>query len=312
MKGSTSRYMFAAALGAVALGIGGAMQYGPIKMASAASGHDTPNLPIDPEYVHLAAIPLEVIHDVTELSSQPEPMVKSSRVMAQPASECEIKMTAEPAAAAMVSVSISAPCQVSAPVTIHHNGLMFTEATDDRGMLKLDIPALAENALFMADFGGNDVAVAATDVSSFIFYDRAVVQWQGQSDLELHAREFSADYTGPGHVWRNAARSTNTAATGTGGMLVQLGNPNLPHARLAEVYTYPSLTSEKAGDVLLSVEAAVTTANCAKDVNAQILQTNGSDRVRVQDVLISVPECDAVGELLVLQNVLDDLKIASR
>lgn len=311
MTGSTSRYMFAAALGAVALGIGGVMQYGPIKMLLPSADAEMPNLPIDPEYVQLAAIPLEVLHDVTELSSQPEPTVVP-QAMAQPVNECEISMTADPAAAAMVSVSIKAPCHADTPVTLHHNGLMFTESTDDRGNLRLDVPALAENALFMADFGGTDVAVAATDVSSFIFYDRAVVQWQGQSGLELHAREFSEEYSGPSHVWREAARNTNVAATGKGGMLIRLGNANLPHARLAEIYTYPSLTSDNAGDVLLSVEAQVTTGNCAQDVNAQILQTNGSDRVRVQDVLISVPECDAVGELLVLQNVLDDLKIAAR
>ncbi|MEY8881488.1 translocase [Donghicola sp. XS_ASV15] len=312
MTGSTSRYMYAVALGAIALGIGGAMQYGSIILVSSAPSGAAPILPIDPEYVQLAAIPLEVLHDVREVSSQPDPVLSMANAISAPENKCEITMTANPAAAAMVSVDVKAPCHANTAVTIHHNGLMFTETTDDNGALSLDVPALSENALFMADFGGADVAVAATDVSSFIFYDRAVVQWQGQSGLELHAREFSEDYSGPGHVWRDAARNTSIAAQGKGGMLIELGNSNLPQARLAEVYTFPSLTSDNSGDVLLSVEAEVTTGNCAQDVNAQILQTNGSGRVRVQDVLISVPECDAVGELLVLQNVLDDLKIAAR
>lgn len=316
MKGTTSRYFLAATLAATAIGVGAVMQYGPVIVQATLGGNipmRTPAPPSDPAVSMTAMLPLARISNVVDVVAEEDvTAVELAAAPAQPDASCAPKLMAEPAVAAMVTLSLDAPCHADSTVTIHHNGMMFTEAVDTDGLLSVTVPALTEYAMFFADFEDGAAAVASTQVSSVYFYDRAAVQWQGDAGIELHAREFSDSYEGPGHVWFAAARDTSTAVTGQGGMMVRLGNPALPNARIAEIYTFPSGTSQNFGDVLLSVEAEVTAANCNNDIHAQVLQTRGETSMSVKDLTIAVPACDAVGDYLVLQNLLEDLKIAAK
>ena len=51
-------------------------------------------------------------------------------------------------AAAMVKLKLDAACLPNERLTVHHNGMIFTEATDDKGQLNVTVPALAEEAVF--------------------------------------------------------------------------------------------------------------------------------------------------------------------
>ena len=79
---------------------------------------------------------------------------------------------------------------------------------------------------------------------------------------------------------------------------------------LAEVYTFPSGTALADGEVRLSVEVEVMAGNCGKDIEAQALQKHGTARMQVRELTLEMPDCDAVGDYLVLKNLLDDLNIA--
>ena len=138
-----------------------------------------------------------------------------------------------------------------------------------------------------------------------------MVQWIGQSGLQLHARENGADYGEEGHVWAGAARDTAHAALGQGGFLTRLGDARAAEPLLAEVYTFPSGMLQDAAQVALSVEAEVTAENCGKDVEAQTLQVSALGEMRTQDLVLAIPECDARGDFLVLKNLLNDLSIAA-
>jgi hypothetical protein len=65
------------------------------------------------------------------------------------------------------------------------------------------------------------------------------------------------------------------------------------------------------GTVHVSVEAEVTAFNCATDVSGQTIQRQGDGSMRPVSVTVAMPDCDAIGEFLVLKNLLRDLKIAS-
>lgn len=228
-----------------------------------------------------------------------------------PLLNCEPTLTAEPGAAAMVSLTLSASCLAGDRVTIHHSGLKFAEVVGDDGNLSVEVPALSEKAVFVVAFTNGDGAVVQTNVDSLPFYDRVAVQWKGSAGVELHAREFGSDYGTSGHVWRGVPRDISAVAGGEGGFLVQLGNPDVPEAMMAEVYTFPSGTSKAEGTVHLSLEAEVTEANCNKDVIAQTIELREDGELRVHEMEMSVPDCDASGEFLVLKNLLEDLTIAS-
>ncbi|MRU15729.1 hypothetical protein FDP25_09850 [Roseovarius sp. A21] len=230
----------------------------------------------------------------------------------EPAPEfsCDFELTATPTAAAMVELELKAPCMVNERFTLHHNGLMFTSVTDDAGTSHMTVPALAENAIFIAAFPDGDGAVANAVVSSVEYYDRYVVQWQGQSGLQVHALEYGADYGDTGHVWAGAARDMGTAARGEGGFITRLGPTGMDSARMAEVYTFPTMTAQQDGEIDLSLEAEVTRANCGRDIEAQSLRISGTEAPEASDLVLAMPECDAVGDYLVLKNMFNNLKIA--
>ena len=226
------------------------------------------------------------------------------------AASCDITADARAVAAAMVKLSLDATCLPNERLTVHHNGMIFTETTDDKGHLGVTIPALAQEAVFILAFGNGDGAVAQTSVPELADYNRVVLQWKGATGFEIHAREFGADYGDEGHVWSGAPRDMAAAVTGEGGFLTRNGDTDVAEPLIAEVYSFPVAASPRSGDVALSVEAEVSEANCGIEIEAQALEVRGSDNITTQNLTLAVPECDAVGNFLVLNNLLQDLKVA--
>jgi hypothetical protein len=227
-----------------------------------------------------------------------------------PAFGCDYTLTADAAPGAMALLSLDVPCMPGERFTLHHNGLMFTEITDEGGHASMLVPVLATQAVFIAAFPNGEGASANTTVDALEFYDRVAVQWQGDAGVHLHALEFGADFGSDGHVWSGATRDVSDAANGARGFMTRLGNPALAEAMMAEVYTFPSEMTGPDGKISLSVETEVTAANCARDIEAQSLQVRPGGRLKVQDVLLAMPDCDASGDFLVLKNLLNDLTIA--
>lgn len=227
-----------------------------------------------------------------------------------PAFACEYDLQATPGAGAMVTLELSAPCMINERFTLHHNGMMFTQTTDQNGYARFAVPALAENAVFIVSFGNGAGAVANAQVSGLEYYDRVVVQWRGDSGLQIHALEFGARYGDDGHVWLEAVGDIANATRGEGGFLTRHGATDIDDAYLAEVYSFPSGLAGRDGQVTLSVEAEVTAANCGRDIEAQALQIGSTGQLKAQELLLAMPECNAIGDFLVLKNLLNDLKIA--
>ena len=268
----------------------------PLDLANGVIEGETP---ATPEPVELAALETD--------DTLPAPQVEA----ATPALVCEITATGEAASSAMVEFDLTAPCLPNERFVVHHNGMMFSAATDDAGSAKMMVPALSQTAVIIAEFANGEGAVAMTEVPSIAFYDRVVLQWSGDAGFQLHAREFGAGYGEDGHVWSGAARDAATAALGDGGFVTRLGMADGLTARMAEVYTFPTATTTQTGDIALSVEAEITTANCGTDVDAQALELSLDGTIRTQELTLSVAGCDAIGDFLVLNNLVNDLKIAA-
>ena len=164
------------------------------------------------------------------------------------------------------------------------------------------MPALAQTAVFIAETASGTGAVAVAEVSGTDTVERVIVQWSGHSGFELHAREFGAAYGSEGHVWHGAANGA--------GLNVRLGDETLLMPRMAEIYSVPSSVSGQSGTVALTAEAEVTGSNCGQDIHAQALQMRGG-RLSSRDLVMAMPDCEAQGSFLVLNNLLEDLKIAA-
>ncbi|MEL6465802.1 MAG: hypothetical protein AAFQ58_12620 [Pseudomonadota bacterium] len=226
--------------------------------------------------------------------------------------KCSISVDAQSADAALVVLSLHAPCAVNERLTIHHNGMMFTETTDLTGKLTVTVPALSEQAVFIMAFPNGEGAVAQLRVPELAQYSRTTLQWRGRAGFELHAREFGAEYGQDGHIWSGMDQDKDGMTKGENGYVMRLGDASLAEEPLiAEVYTFPSSASEKSGTIKLSVEAEVTADNCGLEVEAQALEMAEGNRLKTQDLTLAVPGCDAVGSFLVLNNLVADLKVAS-
>ena len=225
---------------------------------------------------------------------------------------CDISVKADPAVAAMVNLSITADCMPDAQVVISHAGLTFTEFLDADGSLGISVPAMRRDAHFSVEMPNGHTASARIDVPSLQFYDRVALQWMGESGLQIHAREFGAAYGEDGHVWFGNERDLTAVINGNGGFLLRLGDGLNEISQMADVYTFPSASAAQDGEVVLTVEAEVNGSNCNRDIHAQSLtvQTTGAPEIRSLD--ISIPDCVATGDFLVLKNLLQDLTIAQK
>ena len=224
---------------------------------------------------------------------------------------CEVSAKATPIPGALVNLTMEAPCAPNERLTVHHNGMIFTETTDEAGALFFTVPALTEKAVFIMAFANGDGAVAQTTVSDIAEFDRVVLQWRGEAGFELHAREFGADYGQPGHVWSGSVQNIEGLTTGDNGLTMRLGDILSAEPLMAEVYSFPSGKATRSGLVDLSVEAEVTGKNCGLEIEAQSLEMMAGGQMKAHDLTLSVPDCDAIGSFLVLNNLVSDLKVAS-
>lgn len=318
------RYITAGGTLACALGIGYFMQAGSPTPAQSAAMAPSPVLETPVEITQIELTSAEAVPPMTAPEPVDLPAAPVTLVVAQdapltdvlpeeeavPSFACDYSMQARALPAAMVEVTLSAPCQPNTGFTLHHNGMMFTAVTDAQGESTLEVPALAEAAVFIASFEDGQGALATVSVDTLALYDRYVVQWRGGAALHVHALEFGAAFGETGHVWAQAGHDMARAATGEGGFLTQLGERDMDQALHAEVYTFPTGTTARDGAVQVHVEAEVTTGNCGRDLEVQSIAT-GESGLEVQDIVLAMPDCEGVGDFLVLKNLFNDLKIAS-
>ncbi|AHD02578.1 hypothetical protein [Leisingera methylohalidivorans] len=285
---------------ACALGIGFFMQSSGTGLAVSMAGRTAaadPELPGEPdaaqlriEKITLTSVPAAA--NELEAGSQPaEPLHTVS---------CQMTAAAEAAPIAMVRLSVEAACRPNERLTVHHSGMTFTASLDQSGRFSAQVPALAGTAVFIAETASGSGAVAVAEVDGLDAIERIVLQWTGNSGFEIHAREFGAAYGSAGHVWRGAAGA---------GQVVRLGDDSQLAPRIAEIYSLPRTTSES-GTVSLTAEAEVTEYNCGRDISAQALQLLGG-QLTSRDLVMAMPDCDAKGSFLVLNNLVEDLKIAT-
>lgn len=217
---------------------------------------------------------------------------------------CERSLSIDPAEGGELVVRVSATCDPLTRVVLVHAGLRFAVRTDVFGQVRLRVPALSTVADVRAALPDGDVLSAEALVPDADLFERVAISSDGHSALAVHALEFGAGYGDPGHVHHG------TPASASKGRVQRLGDPDADSPLIAEVYTFPSGESISSGTVRLHVEGVVTEANCGRDVAAEAVQAMPGGPPSVVALRVTMPDCDAAGDILVLKNVLRDLRIA--
>ena len=261
----------------------------------------------------LAAEPELQLQDITLTSKAPsidaalgKPDGRRSAIPEPVTDDCGISLSATLAPLALVDLAFAAPCHGNERVTVHHSGFMFTATTGSDGSLSVQVPAMVENAVFIVELASGPGVVATTQVSGLDRIDRVALQWTGDSGLEIHAREFGAEYGQAGHVWSGAGDA------GRASQVVRLGDDRQLAPRIVEIYSFDRNVAEQDGTVALSIEAEISGANCGREISAQTLELRAGQGLQTRDLVLSMPNCNAIGDFLVLNNLVEDLKIAAK
>lgn len=224
---------------------------------------------------------------------------------------CEPSLSAIADENAIVQLTLTAPCQAQELITVRHGPLAFNAKLDAMGSYTVGIPALETKAAFSATFADGQNVTTELAVPAAAGFDRVALAFEGESGLQIHALEYGADYGEDGHVWAGNPRDATTAARVGGGYMVSLGDPDLETPMQAEIYTFPQDTKTSDGVIRLSVEAEVTAYNCDSEIAGQTMERAADGTMSSVSLTVEIPACSAIGEYLVLKNLLRDMKIAS-
>ncbi|MDQ2065111.1 hypothetical protein Q9295_01895 [Xinfangfangia sp. CPCC 101601] len=265
--------------------------------AEAAAAPILAALPQPAEAVAVGPLPADA--RATEPAVTPEAPPAAAEIADVGPQDCTPSLTLSAAPQAMIAVALSAPCRQGERVVLRHAGLAVAEALSAEGDLILDLPALQADAQVSILFADAETLHASIEVPSAAMLHRTAVQWIADDAFQIYALENGADYGEPGAVWSGAPASAN------GGYLVALGDPTLDLPMRAEIYTAPSM-----GKIDLSIEANVTEVSCGRELLGEVLELKDG-QLSINELTLAMPDCDAIGDILVLKNPGQDMTLAS-
>jgi hypothetical protein len=220
--------------------------------------------------------------------------------------DCKPLLALSPRFGAMIDILLSAPCRSNERVVLRHSGLAVTYKTNAAGALFASLPALSPDSTVSVLFAGGETVEARISLPEAAEFRRFGVQWMGPQSFEVNAFENGADFGQPGHVSPATPHEPAQTMLPLDGFLTVLGDASTDAPMLAEIYSFPGTPDP----VPVLIEAAVTDATCGREMLGEVL-TADRGAVRMSDLSITMPGCDATGDYLVLKNLVPDLKLAS-
>ena len=220
---------------------------------------------------------------------------------------CPVRLSVMANAQATLDLTLVAPCRASQRVVIRHGGLAVTAMTTMTGSLFTSIPGMDSAGEVSVLFGDSVEVNAAEPLSDLALYRRFAVQWLADDAFQINAFENGAVFGGEGHVSAANPQRRLANVPMESGYLDLLGDATAPLPMLAEVYTFPLDPAEL---VDLTIEASVTAATCDRELLGEVLLSEAGKTTKT-DLTMATPTCDAIGDVLVLNNPLPDLKLAA-
>lgn len=221
--------------------------------------------------------------------------------------DCEPRLFLTPAPAGTLTVTFRAPCDPGQTLHLRQGAVEFAQDLDANGRLSLRLPAFTDEVVIEARLGAVQLTGALT-LPQALDYQHVALIWEGPQMLGLNAFEFGAARNEMGHVWWGAPKSPVRASRGSGGFMTRFVSDTGPSV---EIYTLPATHGALNGVVRLVVEARVTGKTCGRIATARAIQPTAFRRISESDVQVALPDCDRIGEVVVLQNLLRDMRLAA-
>ncbi len=237
-----------------------------------------------------AAVLASVTPEKTPPAAAPATPAPSAPALAD---TCRATLDVLPGANGMLDLTQLSPCKPSTRVILRHGGLAVTGRTSTGGALFTALPAMEAGGEVSAVFPDGTIARGAAPVDLSGVH-RFAVQWMADDQFGLNAYQDGAVWGAPGHVHAGATGKPEDAS----GWMMPLGDASVDLPMLAQVYTWPVKPTE----VAIDVEAPVTDATCNRELLGETLESQAGS-VTHSDITLAMPDCTAVGDFLVLNNL---------
>ncbi len=242
----------------------------------------------------------------------------------QPAQPCEIlpTLTLDPEPGGVTEVIVDAPCQAGTVAELAYDGLRFGIALDSAGVGSVRAFGLQEAAEALVRFADRSETGFLITFDDLDRIERVVLLWEAPVSLELHAFEFGARPTDPGHVGPGRARSFDEARRRGGGFLLHYA-PVDGIGQNLQVYSYWRGRRGRPGVVRLEVDFADRTGperpgTCGEGDNAApeftVLRSIGGRIGRPSRAQLAPLDCTSVAALpeRFIGDAVDDLIVMQR
>lgn len=221
------------------------------------------------------------------------PMPLRDRILAtraERAGSCLPMLQLEETPTGELGIALEVPCHPRTPFKIMVNTLTADVVTDAKGRWEQRIPGLAPEIAVSIQLGKHTRS-ERLDLSDRTAKQLVALAWHGPQTFFIRPETApSGSEEGLGQVIR--------VGTGIGAAF--------------EVFSSSPGEDRAAGIVRLSVDALVTEENCGKNVSTQAYQTSYLGDLRPTEIAYTMPDCDRVGDVVRLQNLLRDMRLASR
>lgn len=248
-----------------------------------------------------ASVPLEAPADlpkgpVVTASLTPPPDLRDRilQTRAERTGQCDTQLSLSETPAGLLQVSLDAPCHPRTRLTLRFNQLVATDITDARGRWDQTLPALSEEATV-------SVSLADFTVADRLRHQRAgaqqhvILAWTGEQTFLIRP---DTPYVARSSVGEPLTGRFTNVGDGTGAAF--------------QVFSLPSDHGGPNAVVRLSVDAEVTGRNCGRIATTLAYQTGYLGQLRPTEIAYTMPDCDRVGEVVRLQNLFRDLRLAGR
>lgn len=192
-----------------------------------------------------------------------------------------LELTAAPGA--LLKLALTAPCHRNERVVLRHAGLAVTARIGVEGSFSGTLPAMDRaGAVSVLLTDGSEIEAAAP-VADMAGIRRFAVQWLAEDAFQIHVPAAQED------------------------RLSRLGDATVSLPMMAEVYTFPPAST---GGEAATLEAAITPATCGRELLGETLESRNG-RSSVTELSVTMPDCAAVGDYLLLKNLPGDVSIAA-
>ncbi|MEH6359630.1 MAG: hypothetical protein V7761_02740 [Amylibacter sp.] len=284
-----------------------------------AAPHSNENIPAQrpDDFVPVAARPakpspisgFELVRSVQTASASTSPETLGTLKIDPGQMDCSISLSAKSLRGARIQLVVKAPCHRNKVITIAHAGLRFNEIVDNKGEITITIPVLSDPANIEVSFADGTSKSISTPVKDLSSLQRTGIAWSGRANLQLNADERFFDSSHNEQITKLNTRSYKRSYLQGGGYLTMLGNSDVENGKFIQIYSV-----ENPNDVFIDFMVVLENPKhlCGTGFSINTMRYAANLGTQIASKNVSVKNCSADNQSIVLKNILRSLIVAQR